>query len=341
MPKTTPYYRTYLTDCTGINTLVTDEQLAETELADARNVIPGAMGLGNPAKRRGISKYNANATSARTIIGSVYSGVYGPYYTDQSASAWNIRSASSGASLQAGTGTVAFPSWASLAGYDLVVDGTNHYKSSNGTSFTSLANIPSGAKWLQVYNNFLFCAGHDGYTLRFADIMTVETWTSTNEFRFTNNSADITTGILNAGTVLMLFMNNQFHHIQGYTATALTISYSNTSVGALTHRSLVKSPYGAFWWSDRGLVWSKDFKDTLDFVTQRKLDTSFVVSAGNSSDIHGVWDGMNHCVHMYIPYGGGTECNMRIDYYPLKDAIYIQDGAAAEMACSAYVLMPA
>jgi hypothetical protein len=335
------YQRVYLIDNGGINTVLPDEHIAENELADARNVVPEAMGVGTLKKRRGISKYNAVALSNRTFIGSIYSGVKGPYYTDQSASDWDIRSGATGSSVKSGTASVAFPSWSSLEGYDLVVDGTNALKTSNGSTFTALANIPSGAKWLAVYNNILFCAGHDGYTLRGADVGTVETWTATNEFKFTNNSADLTTGLLNAGKVLILFMNSQFHHIQGYSWLSMTISYSNRSVGCLSHRSAVLSPYGAFWWSDRGLTWAKDLQDTMDFVTARKLDSSFLVHPGNAGSIHGVWDAVSHAVHMYIPYGGGTTCNMRIDYYPEKDAIYLQDGAAAAMACSAYVLMPA
>ena len=334
------YQRIYLIDSAGINLILPDEHIGETELADARNVVPEAMGLGSLKKRRGISRFNSAMASARTFVGSVYSGVKGPYYTDQSASAWDIRGVE-GTSLQSGTATVAFPSWASLAGYDLVVDGTNAFKTSNGTTFTTLANIPSGAKWIWVYNNFVFCAGHDGNTVRFAALGTVETWTATNEFKFTNNSADITTGGMNAGKVSIVFMNSQFHHIQGYGSTSLTISYSNTSVGCLSHRSAILSPYGAFWWSDRGLTWAKDLQDNIDFVTSRKLDSSFLVAPGNAGSIHGIWDTVNHCVHMYIPYEHGQDCNLRIDYYPQKDAIYLQDGAAAEMACSAYVLMPA
>jgi hypothetical protein len=333
-----PYVREYLINCGGIVASKPDESIEDNELADARNVVPGPTGIGSLKKRRGISKYTADAASARTHIGSIYAGLYGPYYTDQSAAAWDIRN-SAGTSIQAGTGTVAFPCWRSFSTYDLVVDGTNAYKSSNGTSFTTLANIPTGAKYIESYNQFLCCAGHNSFSLRWADITTLETWTAANELKFDPSEGDHITGLKKYGTMLAVFLQYSFHFVQGYSGLDFTVVKSITKSGAMTFRSVIDTPFGLYWWSDRGLCGTLD-GTTIDTILLRKLGTQYLVPPHRVSDIHGIWDSVNECVHMYFPYPSGTACNTRLDYYPRTDSIYLHDGAGCAMACSAYVMIP-
>ena len=66
---------------------------------------------------------------------------------------------------------------------------------------------------------------------------------------------DECTGLYAYNNALFYFCRDTFHLIRHGTAdTDIGIAYTNFIEGCTSHRSIVGTPYGLFWWSDSGLA---------------------------------------------------------------------------------------
>lgn len=316
----------------GINNVVTDETIAHYELSDARNYIPDKLGDSILTKREGLSKVDSDSLAANAS--SIYQGRNATYVT-----AGTVTYDSGINSLDTGL-TAGYPSWTSFATYDIMVNGSEARKTSDGSSFSALSNCPAGAKYVAAVNNFLYVAGHDKGKLRWANVGTAETWTATNELILTQDENDDITGLAPWENVLLVTCNKSFECISGYNTTEMGVSYYSKAAGCKSNRSIVVTPVGAFWWSEAGVVWvKKDF--SIDTPMLRKIPATLNgLNRGNDSIVHSVHDPLQGKVMFYLFNGAAqSTINLRADYYYYDDAWYLHSGTGANMLSAALVFV--
>lgn len=313
----------------GLNNAVSDEMIRDDELSDCSNYVPDNDQTGMLRKRDGLT---AMSTQQTEKITSIFDGQFGNYFST-STEIHDI----DGALLHSGLTSTDAPDWTAFAGKDVFVNGNdNPVYSSDGTSFAELGGSPPQFKYIKTYNNILFGGGHDGGKLRWADLGTSETWTATNEFVFTQDTNNPITALAPYRDVLVVFCRHSFYHVYGYGTEDLQISHSSTEEGCTSHRSVCVTPYGLFWWSKSGLVWSKDGVG-LDFPSKRKIPKT--ISGLNREKwniVHGFWNPNEQCVQFWLCSSGASSEDTIIYYYPTRDAFFLGHGTAAEMSASGY-----
>jgi len=316
----------YLADCRGINASTTDELIADNELAyGTQNVMPCQSGGRNLVKRYGIKQYGTTNT-ATGYIRSIYYGAAGSYYTDHSTS-FLIRGVADGAVLSTiATASSRKPVWSSFATYDVVVADCNiAAKSSNGTSFTALANIPAGAYLIESYNRYLFAAGHSKGSLRWYAIGDPETWSAVNEYIFDNYIYNLKKD----GNNLIVFFSDHFRVLNGFGPTFQVID-TNWNVGG--GYSAIWTPYGLFFWgTSNGINWIKGSYTDIDNPLQRKYPELCNSIKYAFTDTCSSYFPIEKCVRFWCYDDGAADAGVRIDYYPEKDAIYYHTGKACDM----------
>lgn len=343
-----PYRRSWLVNCAGINNSVSDELIADNELADARNLIPDYNGGGNLVKRPGLvansyvsAGYAANSSAwDRT---SAYVGKFAKYFTDgvtitgtPTTYTFNVyvftidaegdQVAPSVYNSANKPGNLA--AWATFAGYDLYVDASHAIKTNDGTNFTAIANIPANRICIEAYNSYLFALINNSFSLRWSDQEDPETWDTTHELVFALQKADdALLSLRKSGSELAVLGRRQVFFIQGYGPRDFTVAYTLENVGAANHALTCSTPFGLFWWSDfHGLCWSRDNR-SVDFPMLRKLrGTFFDGFASFYTPLNGFMffcpDKM--CVSCMLGFQSPSPTYYeRVDYYPANDAFYI------------------
>lgn len=317
----------------GANDSVSEELIADNELSRVRNYMPDHLNAGVLIKRPGVTKHLANQQSEKGT--SVYQGRNGNYFTTTA----TIKQFADNTDLSSGglSNTTA-PDWTTLATMDIYVNGTDSPKKiTSGPSYAALGGTPPTFKYVEAFNNFVFGAGHSNGVLRYSGLGAPETWTATHSITVTNDDNDDIMGLVKYNSALMVMCEKSFHRVRGTTALQIGIAQSFFGTGTTSHRSLVPTPFGLFWWSDRGLVkTTSGMGDAdLDFVTMRKIPRT--LEAFNRSQfalVHGSWHPRLECVQMYVPKASGTAIDSSIWYFPRTDSVWVMDGAGVEMGAS-------
>lgn len=328
-----PYLMTYFDSLGGVVNSLSDEDIADNELSDAANYQPDMLGSGVLIKREGVTK-ESSAMSER--ISSIYGGRNANYF-----STLTTLRALAGTSLATGLTSATDPDWCSFDTYDCFVNGAEAKKTSDGSSFTTLANIPSGTKYIATLNNMMFGAGHSRGALRWTNLGEAEDWPATNELVLNQDEANDIVGLKKFEKSLMVFCQKSFHHIDGWGALDIEVVGSSFEDGCTSHRSITVIPgKGICWWSNsgQGIALSADGL-ALDYPMVRKLQgTLSIINHAQASLFHSAHDPRQKKVMFWVCVSASSTVNMRIDYYYEQDAFYLHTGAGAQMACSATIL---
>lgn len=337
------YIRSYLVNCGGINNSVSDELIADNELADASNIIPDYSGGANLIKRPGLVANSAPAAAypanvALWTVPSAFVGKNGKYYAES----WTTSVPGSVTNIydldynSAGTGTATvlytnanfagnLTSWCSFAGYDLYADVSAAVKTSDGTNFTAIANIPASRIVIYPYNNYLFAIVSGSTSLRWSDQEDPETWDVTHDLTFALSDAyDSLTAMREYGGELAIFTRKRVLFLQGYGPLDFTVTRTLKGAGTYRQDMTCFTPIGLFWWSEQhGLCWTQDGR-TIDFAMLRKIPQTFF-SYSYQTPLNGFmfWCPDRLCVSTVMYTYGASPQFMRMDYYPMRDAFYL------------------
>lgn len=326
----------------GLNNSKSDEFIEANELSAVRNLLPDIHESGGLVKRDGTTKKSSQMAEA---LSSVYDGQLADYFTTLT----TIRSLG-GTSLDSGLTSATAVDWASfddknLGMQDVMVNGTEERRTSDGSTFADVGGSPPNFKYISDYQRFLFGGGHDAGHLRWCEAENLASWPSANEIIVNDNIS----GLIWFGRSLIMFCDSSFHHITGTDENGMTISYSNTEVGCASFRSIVVTPLGLFWWSNRGMMWSPDgyrvHNPTLSLIPQ----TFNSLDASKFSRVHGIFSPRFNCVSMWVTTNDSSTEDIRLDYFPEEvnsereggsakyGSFWVQDGDGASMAASGIV----
>ena len=321
----------------GLNNAVSDELISPDELSDAENYVPDPENAGVLIKRSGITQVSSQQTPKIT---SIYEGVHGIWaglptdIIDSSGSSQSLTLTSSDSQ-----------DWASLASYDIMVNGAEE-KKYNGATWTDLGGTPPNFKYIEVYNRFLFGAGHDKGKVRWSDPQDPETWSATHEWNLTGDSNDDVTGLKAYRDVLIAFTEKAFFHLRGYHELGINITYRGEP-GCTSNKSIVSTPYGIFWWGEDGIYFSPDGFQTVNISELKIPKTIDGMNKAKFNLIHGLWNPLRQRIEFYGFSSGATTHDMAIFYYPRVGvsnvggvqvgSFWVQGGAGVEMGCSGVV----
>lgn len=321
--------------CLGINNTNPDSLIAPEELSDARNYQPDFTGQGWLIKREGLTKTDSNQrTGAATHV--VFDGRNQNYYQNGS-----VLYTFAGTSVKTALAQ-AYGQMTSFGTYDILVNGTDAVKSSDGSSFSALSGIPSGAKFIAAANNFLYCAGHSSALgeVRYCDYGTAEdNWDATNSLILTNDENDVISGLCPVKNGLSVWCNKSFYIVSGWSDLEQEVAYYDKSDGHVGGpNAIVNTPYGIFFWSLAGMAVARPGYQ-IEYPMLRKLaKTLNGLNRAKDAFIHGVYDKVQQRVCYWLFNGTSqTTVNLRMDYYPALDAFFLHSGAGCNMSASGVV----
>ena len=318
----------------GINNSISDELIEPTELSDGRNYMPDRLNRGVLIKRPGLTReVTTQLTEAAT---SIYEGIEQNYFTTSTAIR---RMNAAGTSLTAALTSTTAPDWTSLAGRDIYANGSDAPRRSNGAGAATvvLGGTPPTFKYVEAYNNFVFGAGHSTGVLRWSDVGTIETWTAANSLTLTNNQNDDINGLIKYLDALFIFCRKSFYQVRGFATNAISIVGANYNEGCTSHRSLIVTPFGLFWWSQAGLAWTRD-GITISYPTQEKIPNTIErLNRNLYTRVHGVWHPRFECVEMFCFNGSATSENIAFFFFPRDNSLWIMSGLGTEMSASGMV----
>jgi len=122
--------------------------------------------------------------------------------------------------------------------------GTNAYQW-DGTTWSTIAGIPSGVTRLAVHGNRLIAAGDSGAQVSASKVGDIDTWASPDGWVVNaddgSDHGDIT-GLFSVGGVILVFKSGSFGFIEGYGFTTLQVAAGSRgvsrSVGCVAPRSI-------------------------------------------------------------------------------------------------------
>jgi len=344
VPFGTPYQSIFQDLRGGLNNSVTDELIQDNELSAVENFVPDIHKSGGLIKRNGVTKESSLMDEAIT---SVFDGTNGDYFTTST----SIRNLS-GTSLLGSLTSSTEPDWAtfddaSLGLIDVFVNGAEPRYTANGSSFSALSGIPVGVKYIEPFaNGFLFAAGHDSGKLRWCAQEDATSWNAVQEIIVTAEDDPIKGLVKFAGSLIVL-CERSFHHI-GTTGASGNLGFritdSNPQVGTTSHRSIVKSPFGLYWWSSQGFIRSQDgFR--IDNPSLLKIpDTLRNLNKAQYENIHGTYDIVQESIQMFVHSSASTTHDKNISYYPGEldqrgvGSFWVGTGGGVEMSASGVIL---
>ena len=336
-----PYLTQFMTLRGGLNNSIHDELIEPDEIADGRNYMPDHLNSGVIIKRYGIAKQLANSQTA--AVSSIYQGLIGNFFTvGTGIKQFTVNTDFTAAALTATTA----PDWTSMGGMDIVVNGTDAPgKVTAGPAFAVLGGAPPTFKYVETVNNFVWGAGHSTGVLRYSSVGTTETWPAANSLTVTNNSNDDIKGLVKAFDALIVMCAKSFYHVKAWEDGKATITYSNFSEGCASHRSLVNTPFGLFWWSNVGIAWRRDGY-SVDYPTMRKIPNTIEnLNAGQASKVHGVYHPRLRCVIFYVCSIGSSTEDIGIWYFPAdevtqrKESVWVMTGLGTQASASGMALV--
>lgn len=327
-----PHDPVIVTGIKGLNNSLSDEFIDPQELAEVENYELDINQSGVLIKRTGITK---NFTTSLTeAVTSIYDGINGDYFSTST-----ILFTLNGTERLSGLSSTTDPAWTTYtditgAKFDIFANGAQApRKTSNGTTFAVVGGSPPSFTDIESYNNMLF--GITGNTLRWSQFGEDDIWPAANSLTFDNAP----TALRVYKNVLILFTNNEVRHIQAYSEVDVQITYYSTDDGCTSHRSVVVTPFGLFWWSKNGLVMSQDAQTMIYPVKNKIPSTLNNLNFNRFSLIHGLWNVLEDRLEYFVFNLGSTTIDKKIYFYPRREeALFIGTGDGVKMGASAVVL---
>lgn len=145
--------------------------------------------------------------------------------------------------------------------YLLCVNGGATAYKWDGTTWSTLANVPSGAKYGAVFNERFYVAGHSGNLVQASKVADPEVWTVPSGLALQVQTHDGDTdirGLFQIGSVLLVFKRNSTAYVNGFGYSDIVVASGATglsrSVGCLAFRTVqAAGDSGAMWLSERGI----------------------------------------------------------------------------------------
>ena len=324
----TSYTQAFMDLRGGMNNSLSDEVIADNETPLAMNYIPDIFS-GMLIKREGVTRYLA--TQQAEAFTGIYDGVTGNYFSTST----KIKLFDD-TSIASGLTTSTDPAWASMNGWDIYTDGINNVQKLNGVTTGALGGSPPKFKDVIEFKQMLFGIGHDGGSMRWTDQFTTETWNSGREYVFSDNSDNDGVGFGKYRDSLIVFLQREFHQIQASSHLDVNVVYSNWEEGTTSHRSIVSTPYGVFFWTQNGLAMT-DGQDVQYPMLMKLPDTLADLNRAKDSLVHGVWNPTKRRVQYYLFNNTSQTENLAVYYYPVSGAFWVEDGAGTQMGASGRV----
>lgn len=131
----------------------------------------------------------------------------------------------------------------------------------NGSAWSTITNLPSGVKYLQVFNDRLYAAGHAQSTVAASAIGNYELWTAPDGLSLpiqTHDSDRDVLGLLAVGEVLLVFKRHSVSWVDGFGNSDVIVASGarglTGSVGIVGFRTAQRvGDHGAMWLSERGI----------------------------------------------------------------------------------------
>jgi len=144
--------------------------------------------------------------------------------------------------------------------YLLAANGDTTIKTYNGTTWTTMANAPSGVKYVAVFNNRVWAGGHNGPIVQASKVGVMGVWASPSGLTITvqTHSGNALRGMYQIGPHLLVFDRNSTSYIDGFGEQTLLVASGATgfsrSVGCAGFRTIAGvGDNGAAWLSERGI----------------------------------------------------------------------------------------
>lgn len=136
---------------------------------------------------------------------------------------------------------------------------TNSYQW-DGTTLSTISNIPNNTRYLAVHGDRLIAAGGDNIRVAASKVGDIDTWAAPDGWVVdakTHDGDTEITGLFSLGSVIMVFKNNSVGYIEGFGYQTLQVETGarglSRSIGCVAPRSINRcGDNGVMWLSERG-----------------------------------------------------------------------------------------
>lgn len=225
----------------------------------------------------------------------------------------------------------------SFNGKDIFVNGTDKRVTSDGTTFAALGGTPPNFTMIEVYNNYIFGAGHDKGKLRWSELQDETSWPAVHELVLTLDEDDTITGLAKFRDALFVFTRKRYFQVTGTGLADIGVAHvAHEGPGCVANRSIVITDQGIAWWSQKGLAFSRDgFNVDLPMMRKLRLSLTALDQEFNES-VFGVWEPLHERVIFW--HRTTTPLYRCIVYYYNRDVFFKWQGAIA--TCTAAGILP-
>jgi hypothetical protein len=137
--------------------------------------------------------------------------------------------------------------------------GTNSYYW-DGTTWAALSNIPDNVKYVAVFNDRLWYAGHSGHTVGASKVGDPQVHATPDGLSIqaaTHDGDTEITGLFTLGNALLIFKRGSFGYLEGFGHRSLMVEVGarglSRSVGCVAHGTIAPvGDQGVMWLSERG-----------------------------------------------------------------------------------------
>lgn len=141
-----------------------------------------------------------------------------------------------------------------------MANGDSTIKKYNGSTWTTVSNAPSGAKFIATFNGRLWATGHSGVDILASKIADEDIWATPNglSLKLNTHSGENPTGLFQIGPHLLVFDRHATSYIDGFGEQTIIIAKGATgwsrSVGCVAFRTITAiGDNGVAWLSERGI----------------------------------------------------------------------------------------
>ncbi|KKL12905.1 hypothetical protein LCGC14_2531090, partial [marine sediment metagenome] len=206
--------------------------------------------------------------------------------------------------------------------YLYMANGDTTIKKYDGTTWSTVANAPSGVKYLAPFNGRLYAAGHSGVIVQGSKINNPEVWASPDGLtvQILTHDGDPPTGLYQIGPHLLVFDRDATSYIDGFGQQTLIIAAGATgysrSVGCVAFRSIVGVGDNAICWlSLRGIEY---YSPGVGIVLVSKGIQTFLASIdweqlqNNPGRPSATYDQLEQNYHLALPTSGTHNNRMAV-----------------------------
>ena len=148
----------------------------------------------------------------------------------------------------------------STTNYLLCANGSTNTYEYDGTTWTTVSNIPSGVKYVETFNDRLYASGHAGSTVVASKIGDFDTWALPDGLTIqvqTHDGDNDVRALYQHGTVLLVFKRASVSYVDGYGNSDIIVAAGarglSRSVGCVGFRTIRAVGSSVMWLSDRGV----------------------------------------------------------------------------------------